>query len=557
MVSNCLFKRNSVYYFRLNIPQDIAPYFSCREIWKSLRTNNYKSAKITITKLLYVTEQLFLHVRSGMYSDIQIRQLVKDYLHAYLNRCESIRSIAMVKYKGEEQEQILGATDAQVIVDTSVSAIDVLIESSKRKLLLNDFTGISVRIDWFLKAKDLEIDKGSVEYTTLCREILKAEIEALKVERERMSGNYDNQYDKFLENTIEPVVQSASVASVVSQEVESSPVVTLSQVMLEHVKEAELGGKWSEKTISENSGIYKLFLDVLGDVDIQIITHQAMMQFREKLSRLPANRDKKAQFKGKSIEQLLAMKNVEPINRATLNKYLVRASTLFRWAVRHGYITANVAEGLTLPKSGRADQQREAYSNEDIKKIIDQLNYDKNNPHRFWIPLIGMYQGMRLDEICQLYISDIVVIDEVPCISVNSDADKKLKNDASERIIPIHPMLIRRGFLGYVEELRKQKQTRLWERLVNRRDGYSTDYGKWYQNFNRKYITTNPKRVFHSFRHSLANGLKQAGVQETLIAGILGHSIGSVTNERYGKRFEPKPLLAALTHLDYGIDMPA
>ena len=69
MVSECLFKRNNIYYFRLNLPQDIAPYFSCKEIWKSLKTMNYKSAKTTISKLLYNTERLFLHLRSGMYTD--------------------------------------------------------------------------------------------------------------------------------------------------------------------------------------------------------------------------------------------------------------------------------------------------------------------------------------------------------------------------------------------------------------------------------------------------------------------------------------------------------
>jgi len=96
MISDCLLKHNNTHYFRLRIPQDIAPYFSREEIWKSLKTNNYKSAKAAISKLLYSTEWLFLHLRSGMYTNTQMKQLVKDYLHAYLNRCESLRNIAMV-----------------------------------------------------------------------------------------------------------------------------------------------------------------------------------------------------------------------------------------------------------------------------------------------------------------------------------------------------------------------------------------------------------------------------------------------------------------------------
>ncbi len=195
MISDCLLKRDNTYYFRLRIPQDIAPYFSRKEIWKSLKTKNYKSARTTISKLLYHTERLFLHLRSGMYNDTQMKQLVKNYLHAYLNRVESLRSIAMVRYESEGQQQITADTDADVIVVTSVNAIDELIASRKVKLLKNDFSWLSTRVDRYIQENGLTIDKDSVEYSTFCREILKAEIEALKVEKERMAGNYDNDYD--------------------------------------------------------------------------------------------------------------------------------------------------------------------------------------------------------------------------------------------------------------------------------------------------------------------------------------------------------------------------
>jgi integrase len=62
--------------------------------------------------------------------------------------------------------------------------------------------------------------------------------------------------------------------------------------------------------------------------------------------------------------------------------------------------------------------------------------------------------------------------------------------------------------------------------------------------------------VFHSFRHTVTDTLKQAGVSETVIAEIVGHSnSGSMTMGRYGKRYQPKVLLEALLKLDYGIDV--
>jgi hypothetical protein len=128
-----------------------------------------------------------------MYTESQIKQLVNDYLRAVLNRVESLRSIAMVRYECEGQQQITTNSDADVIINTSIKAIDELIESNKIKLLKNDFSEVSTRVDRYMKEKNLTIEIGTVKYNTFCREILKAEIEALKVEKERMKGNYDCQ----------------------------------------------------------------------------------------------------------------------------------------------------------------------------------------------------------------------------------------------------------------------------------------------------------------------------------------------------------------------------
>ena len=62
MISDCLFKRNGIYYFRLRVPLDLEPYFLRKEIWKSLKSKQYMSAKTAVMKLLYHTERLFLHV---------------------------------------------------------------------------------------------------------------------------------------------------------------------------------------------------------------------------------------------------------------------------------------------------------------------------------------------------------------------------------------------------------------------------------------------------------------------------------------------------------------
>lgn len=65
---------------------------------------------------------------------------------------------------------------------------------------------------------------------------------------------------------------------------------------------------------------------------------------------------------------------------------------------------------------------------------------------RFWAPLIALYSGMRLEEICQLHLSDIVKMDGVLCFSINEESGgsgyvKHVKSSAGIRKVPVHPHL--------------------------------------------------------------------------------------------------------------------
>ena len=135
--------------------------------------------------------------------------------------------------------------------------------------------------------------------------------------------------------------------------------------------------------------------------------------------------------------------------------------------------------------------------------------------------MVGLYSGMRQGEICQLYVDDIQQYDDIWCFNVNDSGDKRVKNLASKRIVPVHPNLIKIGFLDYVEGMRSSEQPRLWMNLTWMDiHGYSNSFGKWYQRFNRRYVSKDPLKVFHSMRHTVADTLKQAGVQEIVIAEI-------------------------------------
>ena len=58
---------------------------------------------------------------------------------------------------------------------------------------------------------------------------------------------------------------------------------------------------------------------------------------------------------------------------------------------------------------------------------------------------------MRLKEITQLTKNDIVKINDIYCIDINTNNEKTTKTKKSVRIIPMHNKLIEIGFLDFVQ----------------------------------------------------------------------------------------------------------
>ena len=75
---SALLKRNDVYYFRLRIPKDIRKFFPRPEIVKSTHTKKYTQAKGLVRGLLGKIEGLFMVIRSGVLTDVEINRIV-DY----------------------------------------------------------------------------------------------------------------------------------------------------------------------------------------------------------------------------------------------------------------------------------------------------------------------------------------------------------------------------------------------------------------------------------------------------------------------------------------------
>ncbi|WP_338853573.1 site-specific integrase [Alteromonas macleodii] len=228
---------------------------------------------------------------------------------------------------------------------------------------------------------------------------------------------------------------------------------------------------------------------------------------------------------------------------------------------KNRYVPDNPFEGLRVrkPKDAKLDnEERDPWSTPQLETMFSHEIFTHHkvlHPHYYWLPLIGLYTGARMNEICQLYVDDIVDDNGVMLFKFTDERpDQRLKNKNSRRVVPIHSELIRLGFLDYVKSVKALKHPRLFDALTKSRDGYSKNASNWFARF-RKKLGINiegKKQDFHSFRHNVSDFYKQSdSAREVDAAAILGHSDQMITFGRYGKNLEAKKLQNIIEQLDF------
>lgn len=205
--------------------------------------------------------------------------------------------------------------------------------------------------------------------------------------------------------------------------------------------------------------------------------------------------------------------------------------------------------------TGSAKEARLSFDPHDLNTLLN-LNALKEearkHPWRYWLPLLGRFTGARLEELCQLHVTDFITVQGVECIRIDDNHEsQKLKNSSSRRTLPIHPALIQLGLLDYVKNQQTQNSDRLFPELEPVRGKLGHAPSKWFSRYRTKMGITDPKKTFHSFRHTMIDDLREANVQDSLIKRIAGHEDTAVTFGVYGSRIPIKAMSEAIKHLNF------
>jgi integrase len=299
--------------------------------------------------------------------------------------------------------------------------------------------------------------------------------------------------------------------------------------------------KPKQKTIDTHRAVASWFYERVGRKSVDKITREDVLAFKAKL--------------------------LEGGQSATNIKHkLSRLRTLLQWAADNGQAATNAATGVTVKDTQAAKNKRKPFDLPALNAIFASpvfANGERPTQGRgeaaYWIPLLAIFSGARMEELGQLRPSDVVSMSYpdpagaeqqgwfLHFVETDGDAATELKNAASERRVPVHPELERLGFIAFAKAAKDKGQERLFPLLTPGPYGNLTHkWGQWFGTYLRNTCGVTDRRMtFHSFRHTFTDYVRRPDIPEGIQRQLVGHSSKDVHDD-YGSGYNLHWLVEAM-----------
>ena len=564
----------NTYYFRSRIPIDLIEHFGGLSEFRVSLKCAIKSRSIRTSKILdKIVSKIFEEIREGMKSlDINdIKEILrieirKQILHAHrvregTNRWDedginrSLESIQLKEsnlketlksdsksYKEEVESKLEGILDS---LD-----IDVQKNSLEFQKLRNNFIDLYLlRHDWMRELVN-QTGKSDDDFRRNAQE---------KVGMSLFPELQETSFEEIRENFKKTVFEKNSSVSDVGS------LTTNSNIFFERKK---IEGK-KIKEIESDKRILEEFIEIVGDIDFSSVTKKEVSRYIDVQTKLPPNRKKSPKYRDLSINEVVD-KNLSQKETQTpqnINKRLSKLTVFGNWGVRQGLLINNPFSGMKFSVK-KQPNKREPFTKEELRKILKPETYHSwsinfTHPFRkqrvsnqmpyYWVFLLGIFSGMRTNEMCQIRVIDIKKVDKIWFMFVEDSEETKVKTENAIRKVPVHPQLIELGFIDYVGTLKKQKKGRVFWELTEDRDGFASHLSRHYNQRVLPNLGVWKKytKVLYCTRHTFINKLYTERVDENVIKVLVGHEKGFTMKQYGGEPFTPERLLEEISKVNY------
>ncbi|WP_250534263.1 site-specific integrase [Caballeronia sp. AZ10_KS36] len=506
-----------VFHFRMKIPLDLRDHYRkpSGEFSFSLRTCDLTEANRLAVEHAARYEQEFAALRHAkqprgvtyltpLNADALASTLASGIHAAILQLDDHVRTEGFAK---SEVARALGVSSLRIgpeptpteIFDGWSSNIDKALAAARKAYAIGDSHLIDAQLDTWMREHNVIANRDSDEYQKLRRTFLTEYMQALEGQQKRNQGH----------RVDSPAVPSElrELGREVHAGLEEEDLGATLDSLLE-AWEAERGG--NGKTRQSVRSAFEEFKGITRQSRAKAVTKAVAVAYKDEL--------------------------LTKVSAATVEKKLGFIRAVFNLAEDNSRIDSNPLKGVKVSMPKNRQKSRVQFEAEDLRLMFSQpLFVSKVLPGgrqaggiaAYWIPLVGLFTGARLEEIGQLHVADIKQRDGIWFIDINNEADKSVKNAPSVREVPIHAELLRLGFLEYVQSLPPGGM--VFPLLYRASDGKLTNnFSKWFGKWKRAVGITDERKTFHSFRHGFATACRAAEVPTGTQYGITGHTDGSV-----------------------------
>lgn len=534
-----LTRRGDIFYFRHPLPKDVQPQLGRVEISLSLRTRAPQRARLLVAHGVLGIQRLCAKVRAmSLPSEEQARQLVVAFAQELLASAPAPEAFGSGRQEDDRDW-------VESSIHDSIAALRGVIEH-------DDYFGegehpvdeaaarVRLRARRVVDAAGVNIDElpdGArlLLLQGVARALIEEHLQFLHRANDRVTP-YVLQDPMF--RVVAPQ-RSVGAVSAVSQ----GPL--LGEAIDAYIA-AKKGVSWSLKTAVDYERVLRWVGEHFGaDTPLNMIAKEHIREWRDLLLTVRKNAPPKLPFK--SVTASVAGRRV---GRKTSRKHFGVLAAAFSWWVDEGFLDTSPVGRITVPiPKATPGARRSPFKPEELQTLFSSPMYvgcasakrrmtpgpKQIRDDYYWVPLIGVLSGMRLGEITQLGMKDIEIDADIPVIHIRADeaTGGTVKSKAGWRDVPVHRRVVELGLLDFVRtrQTAKKKQARLFHAIPYGSDGSpSAEYSRW---FSRRLLQIKLKRpdlVFHSFRHSFIDALREVSAPEYVLKALVGHEQGSVTD---------------------------
>jgi site-specific recombinase XerD len=531
-------KKRGVYYYRRRIPKTA----NC-EVVLSLRTRVYRVAESIADGLDREFERLVQGVTTDDKADLNA--VLRTYLKQRLD-------FDMWRRAETPHAPIFGAPQpGKSHASIDLEWIDHELATARSDLAARAYAQQRPLIDEVMEAHGVPEEHRNA----LAHGILRANVELWETVRRRTLGQF-------------PSLDNAALRPIASSppEMKSPAGPAMTEVLPAFLDYAQKDKGWRGQTLAQNKTSYRMFLECCGDRPPTTYVKTDLTKFYDLLRGLPQLYSKSRDWAGLTLEQIVERtkgQDIERLSMTTMKRHFSALGVFFAYLKRRGeYAGENPAYGFEFPTKGRARHDRAMWEGDLLSKLFASpvwtgcLSKDRRSrpgalilrDERYWLPLLGLYHGNRLEEFAQLHRSDVRCTDGIWYMDINDEGAKQLKNEQSKRRVPIHPVIQELGFMQYVTTTAPEPKDRLFPQLrpggPDKKIGYY--FTKWWTKYRKDIGVYQKKLDYHSFRGGVTTKLSAANISLDVRNELLGHEGQSIDQQNYLKGLPLRMLADAI-----------